>query len=346
MTQLGADYATRVALSIAGEVRRHRLEKGLSAQQLAERCDRIGMPIKRSVIANMESGRRTTVTVAEVLVLAQALEVPPAVLLFPVGYTTEVEVLPDAVMEPLEAIGWVAGTLAIAEREVESAKESPLSLARKHQDYVALLLRSMATRDRALENVEGIPERYRRGEIDMQTAQREYRQLQEKLVVLESAGAGDAARKDEWNAVNRRLAELSTAMAGFEVAKRKYDRLKMVLENADRSVLTYEEDIRSVRDTMKRQGLIPPRLPASLSHIDPEADVKPDAGRSTYSLSWGDDGELQKKPVPQEEEDVPRISESSYRQMQETFAEMKPYLVEAFQEAMQRAMRRDKGDGD
>jgi transcriptional regulator with XRE-family HTH domain len=343
MTQHGPDYATRLALSIAAEVRRHRLAKGLSAQQLAERCDRIGMPIKRSVIANLESGRRTTVTVAEVLVLAQALEVPPAVLLFPVGYATEVEVLPEAVIEPLEAIGWVAGTVAISEGEVESATESPLSLARRHQDYVALLLRSMAMRERALENVEGIPERYRQGEVDMQKAQSEYRRLQEQLVTLVAVEA-DAARRHELNAVNARMAELSVAMESFQQAKRKYDRLKMLLENADRSVLTYEGDVRSVREAMKRQGLIPPRLPASLSHIDPGASVKSEDSRPIYSLSWGEDGELQKKPVIEEAEAAPRMSESSHRQLQETIDEMKPYLVDAIREAMQHAMRRDEGE--
>ena len=141
------------------------------------------------------------------------------------------------------------------------------------------------------------------------------------------------------------MAVLSTAMEGFEEAKRRYDRMKMAIESADRSVLNYEEEVRGVRDAMKRQGLIPPALPSSLSHIDPEAAVKPDAARPTYSLSWGEEGELHKRPMGDQGED-PQLSEATQKQMRETFADMKPYLVELFQEAMQRAMRRDEGEGD
>ncbi|MFC7892717.1 helix-turn-helix domain-containing protein [Streptomyces sp. NPDC057381] len=104
MTQEPApDWSARIALSVAREVRRHRQAKGLSAQQLSDRCARVGMPIQRSVLANLESGRRTTVTIAEVLVLAAALEIPPTSLIVPVGFEEESEVLPG---RPGDSYGW------------------------------------------------------------------------------------------------------------------------------------------------------------------------------------------------------------------------------------------------
>ncbi|MFD0393285.1 helix-turn-helix domain-containing protein [Streptomyces nogalater] len=80
MTQSATEtpWSERLALSVAQEVRRHRQRLGVSAQQLSERCAELGMPIQRSVLANMESGRRSTVTVAEVLILAAALDVAGA----------------------------------------------------------------------------------------------------------------------------------------------------------------------------------------------------------------------------------------------------------------------------
>ncbi|MFF9324007.1 hypothetical protein ACF1AY_04740 [Streptomyces sp. NPDC014776] len=69
------------------------------------------MPIKRSVLANLESGRRTTVSVSEVLVLAAALEIPPVLLLFPVGYSETHEALPGKSMQPMDAVDWFGGRL-------------------------------------------------------------------------------------------------------------------------------------------------------------------------------------------------------------------------------------------
>ncbi|MFB7496122.1 helix-turn-helix transcriptional regulator [Streptomyces sp. NPDC056161] len=113
--------------TIASELRRHRRARGMSAQQLADECARLGHPgLQRTVISNMENGRRRDVSVADVLVLAAALEVAPAALIFPAGYTAEVEYLPGQTGAPLEAAEWFAGAGA--------AEESALALERRHRD--------------------------------------------------------------------------------------------------------------------------------------------------------------------------------------------------------------------
>jgi transcriptional regulator with XRE-family HTH domain len=104
-----SDWPERLAATIAGEVRRYRLNLKMSAQQLADRCAELGMEIPRAVISNLENGRRTSVTVAEVLVLAAALDVPPAALVFPVGYAERTEALPGAKVPPFEAVTWLGG---------------------------------------------------------------------------------------------------------------------------------------------------------------------------------------------------------------------------------------------
>ncbi|MGP3923891.1 helix-turn-helix domain-containing protein [Streptomyces sp. 8N616] len=103
------DWPTRLAHRIAGEVRRYRTMRGISAQQLSDLCSAVGMDIPRAVISNLENGRRTSVTVAEVLVLAAALDVPPLLLVFPVGYEEVCEVLPDRRRDTWGGFLWAAG---------------------------------------------------------------------------------------------------------------------------------------------------------------------------------------------------------------------------------------------
>ncbi|MGC9473272.1 helix-turn-helix domain-containing protein [Streptomyces sp. WG4] len=90
-------------------MRRYRDLRGMSAQQLSDRCGELGLPIARSVLANFESGRRPTLSVAELLVLAEALGVPPTSLVFPVGYKRSVEVLPGVDCDTYRAANWWAG---------------------------------------------------------------------------------------------------------------------------------------------------------------------------------------------------------------------------------------------
>lgn len=65
--------------------------------------------LNRSVIANIESGRRPYVTVDELLVLASALKVSPLSLLTPEDDTAAVQATPTMTLTG-EALGrWIAG---------------------------------------------------------------------------------------------------------------------------------------------------------------------------------------------------------------------------------------------
>lgn len=81
----------------------------MSTQQLAEKTG-----INRSVLANLESGRRNTVSVPELLVLAEALGVPPALLIAPV-HADVVEIVPGREVDPWEAVAWIGG---MADRDI------------------------------------------------------------------------------------------------------------------------------------------------------------------------------------------------------------------------------------
>lgn len=82
----------------------------MSAQDLADRCEEIGHPIPRNVIANMESGRRASLPLVDVLVLAEALQTYPICLLYPVGYVDQVQRLPLQDPEQTwDAMRWFTG---------------------------------------------------------------------------------------------------------------------------------------------------------------------------------------------------------------------------------------------
>lgn len=81
----------------------------MSAQALSDECAKLGWPIKRSVLSNLESGYRETITVPELLVLAQALRVSPLRLLLPLGHADMVEILPGSEVMTTDALRWLRG---------------------------------------------------------------------------------------------------------------------------------------------------------------------------------------------------------------------------------------------
>lgn len=109
------DWAIRVTHVVAAQVRRYRKERGLSAQRLADRCAELGMGIARSTLADLETGRRDSVTVAELLILAAALEVPPVELAVPLARREQVEILPGVEIPVWDAARWFRGDGALVE---------------------------------------------------------------------------------------------------------------------------------------------------------------------------------------------------------------------------------------
>lgn len=118
------DWQGRLTQHVADAVRHYRKERGLSAQALADACGNLGYPIPRTSIANLENGRRSGVELAELLVLAKALEIPPITLMLPVGMAGSVEVVPGEELPIWDAIAWISGeTLLGSEPNPGTASE-------------------------------------------------------------------------------------------------------------------------------------------------------------------------------------------------------------------------------
>lgn len=110
-----AEWATEVAARVGKRVQHFR-EKGpggsgkkVSVQVIADRCAELGLPLDRAVIAKLEKGLRQTVTIGELMVFAEALGVPPVLLLFPLGEEESVEVLPGRLTDTWSALKWFSG---------------------------------------------------------------------------------------------------------------------------------------------------------------------------------------------------------------------------------------------
>jgi hypothetical protein len=153
------DWSARVARRVAREVRRYREAQRpkMSTQQLEERTAEVGMRIPRSVLANLESGRRETVSAAEVVVLAAALGVAPIELISPVGFDKQAEMLPGREMDPLSAMRWFTGELkldmdgaATTLRQPGTAEQSSTYLVEYHDELISRLRAQEADAARAV----------------------------------------------------------------------------------------------------------------------------------------------------------------------------------------------------
>lgn len=105
----GGQWEQSRTRQIGAEVKRLRGKR--SAQHVANRTAELGYPIGRATISELEVGRRKSISVAELFVLAAALEVSPIVLLFPGLPDADVEVLPNDVHDAWQCAEWTAGNV-------------------------------------------------------------------------------------------------------------------------------------------------------------------------------------------------------------------------------------------
>jgi transcriptional regulator with XRE-family HTH domain len=93
----------------AKQVKNYRRLKEWTQPELADRCQAAGLDWDRSIIANVEGNRRSSITVHEVFALAHVFSVPPAALLFPVKSGQPVEVADGLALHPGLALRWFVG---------------------------------------------------------------------------------------------------------------------------------------------------------------------------------------------------------------------------------------------
>lgn len=114
MTPSDQVWPKELTRAIASQVREYRDAADLSAQEFADAVTALGLKYTRTQVTNLESGRRDTITIGEVLAFAAVLGRPPALLLFPIGTDKLTPLLPAMLMDAWGAYRAFIGDTVIA----------------------------------------------------------------------------------------------------------------------------------------------------------------------------------------------------------------------------------------
>ena len=136
-------------------IREARTKRGWRVKDLAERCQKAGVPqITAPVITNLETRRRPgrEITAEELLALAWVLEVPPVQLLCPLNGGEALQVVPGEEKGPLEASAWMADEDAVLEavRPAGSSRPEDTERALRFRGSALTVIRQIRVAARSL----------------------------------------------------------------------------------------------------------------------------------------------------------------------------------------------------
>lgn len=105
----GDTWGERLILNVAERIRNTRRAQRLSVRALADRTVELGHPVTRQALVNLEGGRKGTLSIDDLFVIAHALAVNPLYLVFdPLQMGRPLEVLPDLTVPEWEAFRWAS----------------------------------------------------------------------------------------------------------------------------------------------------------------------------------------------------------------------------------------------
>ena len=255
------DWPARVARQVAREVRRYRemQRPKMSTQKLADCTAELGMPIPRSVLANLESGRRDTVSVAEVLILAAALNVAPIELICPVGFDKQTEMLPGRETDPLRAMHWFTGQLKLELREAATmlrqpgtAEQTSAYLAEYHDELINRLRVQEAEAARAAADAAA-------AHAALEKAGSEFAMAAAAAADAEATGDAAAGELTRTRA-DAEAAQATAALKAGQVNEEARYRMMALSEWRD----FIREPLRRTREEMRRRGMLLPDLPPDI----------------------------------------------------------------------------------
>ncbi len=126
-------------------MREARKVAGLTMAEVAQGCADRGLPeISEHSMKNLESGRKASLTIADFVVLADVLGAPPVTLLFPLGASSTVEVLPGREESTWDTLAWFTGETPLHQPAPEGTPREVLDTFRNHSYLVAAARTSTA----------------------------------------------------------------------------------------------------------------------------------------------------------------------------------------------------------
>jgi len=148
-------FGGRLTQHVGGQIKRWRQTRKLSAQRLSDLTAELGERIPRTVIINLENQRRDYVSLAEILVLAAGLNIPPYLLIAPVGIEDSVEILPEVDSSPWRTRGWLMGAVPVQYKGFAVVEWNDATVATKLFDKHRLLVRSYEQATLRLQELDG-----------------------------------------------------------------------------------------------------------------------------------------------------------------------------------------------
>ena len=136
------DWSPRFTARVAEQMRHARKAASLTVAEAAEACTALGLAVPKTTITNLETGRRSSIDLAEFLVLAEVYKVPPISLLFPLGTEASVAVLPDREVATWEAVAWFTGETPLEKSAPQGSAREVLDTFRAHSDAAATAVTS------------------------------------------------------------------------------------------------------------------------------------------------------------------------------------------------------------
>lgn len=137
-----SDWPSTFTARVAEQMRMARKAAGLTVAEAAAACSDAGLPVPKTTITNLETGRRSSIDLAEFLVLAEVYGVPPITLLFPLGTAASVTVLPEREVPTWDAVAWFTGETPLEASAPEGTAREVLDIFRAHRDAVETALAS------------------------------------------------------------------------------------------------------------------------------------------------------------------------------------------------------------
>lgn len=174
-----------LAARIGGAVQARRKALRLTAQQLAERTAELGYPITRVAISKIEGNKRAgKFDVAELLVLGQALEIPPALLLFPDFPDGTVQGLPGREAKSVAAVWWVSGRRAGGEAsgvDLVDLVEQRADIMWELNKFDRMLMERMLTNPKDAEATDAVKRQTQLSERQLEILEADIRRTKDEL---------------------------------------------------------------------------------------------------------------------------------------------------------------------
>lgn len=101
------DWAADLTKRIGEEIKRLRGKR--TGQWLSDRTADLGQRVSRSTISEIETGRRKSITVSDLILLAAALNTTPVALVYPGPYTEPIKFTPNQEVPEIWAAQWFSG---------------------------------------------------------------------------------------------------------------------------------------------------------------------------------------------------------------------------------------------